>query len=482
MLSDPSTTNTEKSAAQLALERFTPQTAWDEFQPDPSDPWNTEKVAHLYRRAAFGASPSQIEHGTRSSPTQIVDQLLAGDAEQKALFEQEFQPLRDGTLEGGNPRQLKSLWFYRILHSPHPLEERLTLFWHDHFATSNAKINNVRYMQRQNDICRKHALGKFGVMLQEITVDPATILWLDANRNTKGHPNENYAREVFELFSLGVGNYTEKDIQEAARALTGWNVDITNHVALFVPKDHDDGEKNVLGNKGNWNETDVVNIALKQPACAKFLTRKLFQELVSDAVEPSEELLKPLADGFRERDYDVAWLVCTILKSRVFYSEAAIGQKIKSPVDFAVGIVCGLGGRAAPAQLADVCDRMEQSLFYPPSVKGWDGGSAWLNSTTLLVRQNLAFDLTHGKGIGTLCDPSRLAREHDLAGDETLARFFLNLFLQQPEHYSLPEIVQQLASERKQLEQGLNTDRGREGILARSAAHLVLTLPEFQLG
>jgi uncharacterized protein (DUF1800 family) len=473
-------TKTEKSAAQRSLERFTPQTAWEAYRPQPDDPWDTRKVTHLYRRAALGASLEQIERGIASSSKRLVAELLAGDTKRQPAFEQEMQPLRDGTLESSDPRQLKALWIYRILHSPHPLEERMTLFWHDHFATSNAKVNDVRLMQIQNDICRSQALGRFDTMLQEMTVDPATILWLDSNTNKRGHPNENFAREVFELFSLGVGNYTETDIQQAARALTGWSV--VDGKAVFRVDEHDDGEKTVLGKKGKWKEKDVVRIALKQPACAMYLARKLFVELVSDAAEPTDELLTPLADGLRARNYNIGWIVGTILESRVFYSQAATGQKVKSPVHFAVDIVRGLEGRAAPAQLADICDRMEQSLYYPPSVKGWDGGSAWLNTTTLLVRQNLAFDLTHGKGIGTQCDPARLAHEHDVAGDEALARFFLNLFLQQPEHYSLPEIVQQLASERERLQERLNTSRGREGLLARSAAHLVLTLPEFQLG
>ena len=201
-------------------------------------------------------------------------------------------------------------------------------------------------MVRQIDTLRQHALGHFDDMLQAMTRDPAMLVWLDSNTNVKGAPNENYAREIFELFSLGEGNYTERDIQEAARALTGWSVE--NDETVFTPANFDDGEKTIFGQTGRFTAGDVVRLALGQPACAMFLVRKLFAEFVSESVEVSDELLQPLADGFRIRNYDISWLMRTMLLSWVFYSPAAIGQRIKSPVEFVVGTVKSLGGRISP--------------------------------------------------------------------------------------------------------------------------------------
>lgn len=463
---------------QSVFESFSPRTAWQAYFPLGANPWDGVKVAHLYRRAAFGVSWETIRRGVESTPDRLVAQLVEG-GDGQAAFDEECGGLLEGALASGEPRQLKAVWLYRLLYSPHPLAERMTLFWHDHFATSNAKVNDLRLMQRQNDVLRRHALGHFGEMLQEITRDPAMMVWLDSQLNKKGRPNENYAREIFELFSLGVGRYSEKDIQEAARALTGWEV--VDGRAVFFPEHHDDGEKTILGRTGRWAAGDVVRIALQQPACARFLVRKLFGELVSETVEPSEEMLAPLADGFRLRNYDIAWLVETILGSWVFYSPAAIGQKVKGPVDFAVGAVRMLAGRASPLELADLCDQLGQSLFYPPSVKGWDGGDAWLNSTTLLGRQNFAFDLTRGAGAAFRCDPARLVEAHNISGSENLARFFLELLLQNPGHEARPEIVAHLDRERGRLAAAFYPPLALDKHIARTAAHLVMTLPDFQL-
>ncbi|MCH8828688.1 MAG: DUF1800 domain-containing protein, partial [Planctomycetes bacterium] len=338
------------SRAQRVFDQFSPRTAWQPYFPLGPNPWNEIKVAHLYRRAAFGASFQQIRAGVDSTPDELIARLIKGSSGQDR-FEDECETLLAGAMESQQPQQLKAWWLYRMLYSPHPLQERMTLFWHNHFATSNAKVNNLRLMHGQHQTLRKHALGHFGEMLQAMTRDPAMILWLDSNTNKKGKPNENYAREVFELFSLGVGNYTEKDIQEAARALTGWSVN--NGKAVFQRSEFDDGEKTIFGRTGKWAAGDVVRIALEQPACSRFLVRKLFREFVSDTVDVSDEMLKPLADDFRIRNYDISWLVSRLLHSWVFYSHAAFRQKIKSPVDFLVGTARSLDGRVGPAPLAD---------------------------------------------------------------------------------------------------------------------------------
>ena len=277
-----------------------------------------------------------------------------------------------------------------MLEGGHPLREKLTLFWHNHFATSYAKVRSTKLMFEQNAILRKHALGKFRPFLLDMSRDTAMLVWLDSNRNVKGAPNENYAREVMELFSLGVGNYTEKDIQEAARAFTGWHHD-TEVVKFEFNRDlHDDGAKTIFGKTGKFTGEDVVRLCCEQAACAKFLVGKLYAFLVSET-PPPKELLAPLADRFRTSDYDIAGLVGTMLGSRLFFSEHAYRKRVKWPVEYALGAI----NAAVPSRvpLSDVIDplaKMGQPLFAPPNVKGWRTGTDWLNSATLLARNNFA--------------------------------------------------------------------------------------------
>ena len=237
--------------------------------------------------------------------------------------------------EGGE--QLRGWWLYCMLQGGHPLREKMTLFWHNHFATSLAKVRDPTLMFGQNCLLRQHALGRFGPMLQAISRDPAMMIWLDSNSNVKGKPNENYARELMELFSLGVGHYTEKDVREAARAFTGWRTDGVGFT--FDAGLHDGGLKTFLGKTGPWDGGDVVRIVLEQPAAARFLVRKLYHFLVSEKADPARLLLEPLCESFRKSDYDIAGLVRTILASRHFYSAHAFRQRIKGPVEYVLGAV-----------------------------------------------------------------------------------------------------------------------------------------------
>lgn len=465
--------------AEKALRKLRPEIAWTAFVPNPSNRWDDIKVAHLYRRAAGGATPSQITSGVTVPPQELVRSQVVGGAGQDE-FEAEVAKLREGVLTASDPQQLKGLWLYRLLHSPHPLKERMTLFWHNHFATSNAKVDNLGLMQRQNETLRRHALGHFDAMLQDLTRDPAMLIWLDSQSNKRGQPNENYARELFELFSLGVGNYSELDIQEAARAMTGWSV--RDGQAYFDPALHDDSQKTILGQTGTWSAGDVVRICLAQPTCSEFIVRKIFAFLVSETVTLDNTYVTPLATGFRQRDYDISWLIEKLLSSWVFFSAASIGQRIKSPVDFIVGTIKSLQGSVSPVQLAEFCDQLGQALYYPPSVKGWEGGERWISSTSMLFRQNLAFEFTKGNGLGARSDPSRLLSGHVPQSDEALARFYVQLFHQHLDDQIIREMTQQLTRERAKLEKQFRSTRSIDSSLARTAAHLALTIPEFQLG
>jgi uncharacterized protein (DUF1800 family) len=459
-----------------------PRWAWQPYRPTPESLWDLRKVGHLYRRAGFGATWAELQTGLADGPEKTVSRLLAGGPNQEA-FEQETGRVAAIVARSNNGPQLRAWWLMRMLYTPHPLQEKLTLFWHNHFATSNAKVNNAGYMLGQYELMRRHALGSFRQLLTAMSLDPAMMLWLDAGLSKKGMPNENYARELMELFSLGIGHYTEKDIREAARAFTGWEV--KNGKAAFTAGQHDAGTKTVLGRTGNFKPDDVVGICLEQRACPRFLAGKLFRCLVSESITPTPELLEPLAEQLRASDYDIGKLVETILRSNLFYAPAVYRTRVKSPVEFALGIVRALEGRIGTLALAAALEELGQNVFYPPSVKGWDGGQAWLNGQTLLARQNLALALTSTEDgrFGRRTDPAALARKHGKTDGSEPVEFFLGLFLQgDAPSEARSRLEQYLGQAKKGSVPVYWTAADAADQRLRALCHLVLTLPEFQLG
>ena len=330
-----------------------------------------------------------------------------------------------------------------MLYSPHPLREKLTLFWHNHFATSNAKVQNAGHMLGQYELMRRHAQGNFRTLLTDMSRDPAMMIWLDTVQSQRNQPNENYARELMELFSLGVTNarrpgarnYTEDDIRQAARAFTGLRIEQGRGV--FRERDHDPGEKTVLKQRGQWRADDIVRICLEQESAPYFIVKKLFRFLISDSIQPTPELMEPLATEFR-RAYDFGALVERMLRSNLFFSAQAYRSKIKAPVDFVLGIVRALEGHrivegrggVGTIELGRALEGLGQRLFYPPSVAGWEGGRAWLNGQTFLLRQNLALALTSTTDarFGRRIDPAALLRRHN-AGEQRVD-FLVRLLLQ----------------------------------------------------
>jgi uncharacterized protein (DUF1800 family) len=462
-------------------DKIDPQWAWKPYQPDDKAPWDVRRVGHLYRRAAFGATAAELDAGVKAGPEKAVEALLDG-GNGRLDFDWSTAPLAQSLARANNGASIRGWWLYRMLYSPHPLQEKLTLFWHNHFATSNAKVQNARFMLGQYELMRKHALGNFAALLQEMSKDPAMMVWLDTRGSKKGNPNENYARELMELFSLGVGNYTEKDIREAARAFTGW--DVAGNDVVYNDRDHDDGDKTVLGETGKFKGADVVRICLKQKSCPYFITGKLYRFLISESVTPPKELLEPLAEQFRKSGYDFGGMVRTILLSNLFYSDQVYRTRIKPPVDFALGIVRGLEGHIGTTNLAASLSDLGQNLFNPPNVKGWDGGETWLNGQTLLFRQNLALALTSTEDIrfGSRADPAALLRKHGKKSDEEQVDFLLRLFLQgDAPAESRKNLLDYLAKARKQTRPVYWTDEDAADHRVRTLCHLVLTLPEFQL-
>jgi uncharacterized protein (DUF1800 family) len=462
-------------------EAIDPRWAWARYEPGPKEPWDIKKVGHLYRRAAFGATAAELAAGLKAGPARTIDRLLKGGPGQEE-FDRKMAPLAKSITNVNSGNQARAWWLYRMLYTPHPLHEKLTLFWHNHFATSNRKVNNAGYMLGQYQLMYKHALGNFRTLLQEMSKDPAMMVWLDTDQSKKGKPNENYARELMELFSLGIGNYTETDIRQAARAFTGW--EIRAGKAFFNANQHDDGEKTVLKKTGKFKGADIVNICLEQKVSAAFIAGKLFRFLLSETITPSADLLAPLADQFRKSDYDFGKLVETVLRSNLFFSPQVYRTRVKGPVDFALGIVRGLEGRIGTLGLVVALEELGQNVFYPPSVKGWDGGPAWLNAQTLLFRQNLALALTSTEDnrYGRRTDPAALAKKHGKKKDAEVVDFFLRLFLQgDVPAESRDKLLKYLEQAHKQTVPVYWTKEDAADQRVRALCHLVLTLPEFQL-
>lgn len=372
------------------LNSIDPDWAWETWQPSSEDRWSRRHAAHLLRRATFGASRSELDAAASTSPAAVVKQLLR-NCKEPANFQQQMQSLLSAALATGNSKQLAAWWVYRMLATPAPLLEKMTLFWHGHFATSAEKVDDIDLMDAQNRLLRKHALGCFPDLLLEISKDPAMLIYLDSASNRKAHPNENYAREIMELFCLGEGNYTEKDIRELARCFTGWEV--KRKKFRFNRYQHDSGTKTVLGQTGDFPGEEGVAIVSAHPKAATFISRKLVQFFVMDEPLPSDELVEPLAAELRTNGFIIEPIIRKILTSNLFYSDHAIGRKIRSPVEFGIGFANCLNASTNNFELASRLEELGQGLFYPPSVKGWDGGRTWINSSTLLGRSNLIQEL-----------------------------------------------------------------------------------------
>ncbi len=408
-----------------------------DLTPVTAADWSYAKAAHLLERAGFGGTPQEIEPLAAMSPEQAVATLVdydSIDAEALLPFEESgvFGPemladLADGlnfrgalararqrgSVYGVEPREggvrpyqpivdvsyyrkyaprhewlrVANWWAERMMLTPRPLEEKMTLFWHGHFATEQEKVMDYRLMLDQNTMLREHATGSFRDLLIGASKDPAMLIYLDNRKNVVGHANENYAREIMELFALGVGNYSEDDIKEAARAFTGWR----NEGRRFVDDRqlHDAGEKTILGRTGNFDGEDVVDILLGQEVCARFIAGKIYRFLVREDL--GADLEESLAAILRDADYQIAPLLRAIFLSRDFYAPPAFATRVKGPVGFLVSTYRKLGLERMPGSLYFplVSTQLGQALGDPPNVAGWAGGRSWINPSTLIERGNV---------------------------------------------------------------------------------------------
>jgi len=362
--------------------------------PSTDDPWDVDAAAHLWRRAGFGAPPRTVRETLALDPAAAAAAVVRGPDATPAI--DELDSVLESVLGVANADQARAWLLARMIRSEHPLRERMALFWHGHFATSIAKVKLLDWMMRQYGLFLDHGLGRFGALLHEVTRDPAMIRWLDNETNRKGHPNENYARELLELFTLGVGNYTERDVREAARAFTGWH--ILRDRFHFSPLLHDDGEKTVLGRTGRLGGEDVQEIALAQEACGRFLAGKLLAFFVLP--HPPADLVAALGDVMRRNGYDVAATLELVFASRVFYAPDSRRSLVRSPVDFVVGASRSLGFSGDASGLVPLLREMGQDLLAPPNVKGWPGQRDWINTATWLARVAAARRLAEARAPG----------------------------------------------------------------------------------
>jgi uncharacterized protein (DUF1800 family) len=370
------------------------------FAPTSDRPWDARLAGHLLRRTMFGPRPGEIVSAAGMTPARVVDQLLA-DASPPAPPDAWVTeaPYASPTPEQQQLYQtrmnaLRFWWLNLMLTQGVSLRERMVLFWHNHFSTEARDVQVPQLMYQQNQTLRQYALGNVKDLVKAVTRDPAMLIYLDGRLNQVGRPNENYSRELMELFTMGVNNYTQRDVSEAARALTGWIVNGLQ--AAFVQRRFDAGTKTILGRTGAFNDTNVVDILFDQWQTAMFLCRKLYRTFVYQ--EPDEAVVAELADTLRENQYEIRPVLRKLLLSAHFFDETTRGSQIRSPIDLVVGTARMLSvTQASPVYLTGYAGLLDQTLLDPPNVAGWPGYRSWVSTTTLPNRQVFVDEVLDGR-------------------------------------------------------------------------------------
>jgi uncharacterized protein (DUF1800 family) len=451
-----------------------PLNAWEPYRPMPDMPWDAARVAHLHRRAGFGATWGQVERdvkdGFEPSLRRVLEGGAHGPAGQPASdFADTVAAMEESAQRRPSMERASMLWIYRLVFTPFPLAEVMTLAWHGHYATSQTKVNAPDLMLVQQNAQRALWQAPISQLHHRMLNDGAMRRWLDGLNSTKAQPNENLGREFLELFALGEGQYTESDVREAARALTGWReIDSQQHRDELDSGEFDDGPKTILGQTGNWALDDLVKIACRRPAAATHIARRLYHTFISNTDIPSADLIAPLAEAMRTKDdVDVAAGIEFVLRSRLFHSAECRGRCVKSPVDFAIGAIRSFELFDPPPDFVDLeihLTKMGQRLFFPPSVAGWPRGLAWLGGQELVARANFA---------AWIAEPSRRGNESHFDG--LMRRYGLKT----PDKL-LDSLATLLLGPPLSMTESLFPDRQARGLLGTLAG--LLSLPEAQLG
>jgi uncharacterized protein (DUF1800 family) len=389
----------------------------------PGNQWTTETAAHLMNRAGFGGSPQAIENlralGLNRAVSWFVDYEKIPDATPAPDWAQPDPKLiarREAIRNAADPETRRMLqsqqyqdenaemadlrywWLRRMALGPRPFQEKMTLFWHGHFATSYEKVRNPYFLWLQNETFRQNATGNFNELLIAVAEDPAMLVYLDGAQSHKNHPNENFAREVMELFTLGEGNYTEQDIQQAAKAYTGWGLAADRLHYEYHRGNHDDGPKTIFGQTGNFSGEDVLNMICAKPECAQYIAKRLWRFFAQD--DPPKPAVDALADVLHKSGMDLKRAMNVLFRSKEFYAPEVVRAQIKSPVQW---LIAGAHQLEAPLPTQPMSlvmlRQLGQELFQPPNVKGWDGGIAWITTNNLLDRYNFAAALVEGNRV-----------------------------------------------------------------------------------
>ncbi|MFV2069797.1 MAG: DUF1800 family protein [Pirellulales bacterium] len=465
---------------------------WAPYRPGRDRPWNPKLAGHLIRRATFGANWRQLQQTLADGPQRAIDRLLSPAADVEA-FNRKFDAFETTTTGSESASELRAWWLRRMIETPHPLLEKITLFWHGHFGISNHQVHNASLMQRHVATLRKHALGRFDQLAHHVVHAPSLFLALDARAHRKAQPNHRFARGL--LGTFGLEHAAEEDIDAIARAFTGWFVLRGN--LRFLPREHDGGVKRIFGQEGRFKSEDAMRIVLQQPAASRQVVGQLYRWLISEAERPDNrnlsqdhvggpprpgkdaarssfatgsKLVQPLATTFAQ-DFDIARLVATLLRSNVFFSSQAYRQRIKSPIEMALGIVQGLENDIPTVPLAHDMAALGQNLYHPPTTRGWVSGRDWIDAATLCGRSQLAFALLGDTDrYGKRLDAETIARKHGFRTPRSATRFLVDLFLQG----DLDDDVRDLLI-RDVAPHGQTADTIRE------LAHTIVTLPEYQL-
>lgn len=452
---------------------------WSPYRPGPNAPWHLARAWTLRRRAGFGATWDELQRDLDDGPDAAVSRVLDATCRRDGLvvdFPSTAELLGDAAAGAGDIRRLQAWWLYRMLFTPDPLTERLALVWHNHFATSQLKVEDVDAMRRQNAIFRRHARGPFGDLLREMLRDPALLAWLDAPSNRKGRPNENLARELMELFTLGVGRFSERDVKEVARALTGRTV--VNGRYAVRPDWYDDAPKTILGKNARFDGDMVADLLLEHPATAGRLAGRLCRSFLGEGVA-DESTVSELAERLRADGLHVGRAVEIIFRSELFFSARNLHAQVSEPVPFVIGTVRSLERFDPPPStllLAEWTGRLGQELFFPPNVGGWPGGRSWLSGRSVIARANFAAALVGGRlnagSAAEVADLRTLAARHGRGKDSDDALgFFSELVLGR----SIEAATCGMILERAARERGSRPERFNRAVA------LLLSRPEAQL-
>jgi len=423
-----------------------PRLFFEPFVPGAADSFDARKAAHLLRRAGFGASPDAVAGAVARGLEETIDDLFADAQDEEQEFQKTFAAIGGKFVNAGDHGISQGWWLYRMLTTRVPLREKLALFWHGHFATSIHKVEDMQLLLRQLEMLRRLGPGSFRELVQAVARDPAMIVWLDGESNVKEHPNENFARELMELFTCGIGNYTEQDVLEAARAFTGWHR--SGAEFAFNAEQHDYGVKKILGRRGKFDGGDVIDLLMAQAATPRFIARKLLRYFA--APNPSDEVVAEAAELYDRTQLNTRLFLRELLQSRYFFSDECFRTRIASPTEFVVGIARTLSVRQPALDLVGNLNAMGQELFGPPNVKGWDGEEKWINSTTLAARLSYA----------------RSTPEMNSEGNQLNPHCPVEQFVPK-ENKSPAEIVEKLAQVLWQGELGAETRQEFEAFLVR---------------